>query len=120
MGAILYKIISPFHLHQVSFASELLIPMILYVALLILRGLYPPDYYPDRELNSFTKTNSQLDILSLPLSLSLSELYRPMGLPSAGLLPFAQTLICDLSTTNSSYSADMPVFPNAKYVVVRE
>ena len=37
-----------------------------------------------------------------------------MGLPSAGLLPFTQTIVCDLSGGNSSYSTDMPFFPNAK------
>ncbi len=46
----------------------------------------------------------------------IAELFRPMALPSAGLLPFAQTLICDLSTNgaNNNYSSDMPIFPDAK------
>lgn len=35
---------------QVSLVSEILIPMKLYIALLILRSVFPPDYYQDREL----------------------------------------------------------------------
>ena len=39
-----------------------------------------------------------------------------MGLPSAGFLPFMQTVMCDLSAKPSAnYSTDMPIFPNAKY-----
>lgn len=54
--------------------------------------------------------------LFICIYLHILEHFRPMALPSAGLLPFAQTLICDLSTTNSNFSADMPYFPNAKYI----
>lgn len=73
--------------------SEIAIPLTLYLALIILRVLFGP----------------------VPIS---DQLYRPMGLPSAGLLPFTQTIICDLSGGNSSYSTDMPFFPNANVTKV--
>lgn len=40
-----------------------------------------------------------------------------MGLPSAGLIPFAQTLVCDLDAASAPYTTDMPVFPDAKLVI---
>ena len=55
-----------------------------------------------------------INIIIILIALFYTELYRPMGLPSAGLLPFTQTIVCDLSGGNSSYSTDMPFFPNAK------
>ena len=41
-----------------------------------------------------------------------------MALPSAGLLPFMQTLMCDLDGGDSVDSSDMPSFPNAKLVYI--
>lgn len=40
--------------------------------------------------------------------------YRAYALPSAGALPFVQTLFCDFGTgeDNDPFS-DMPTFPNA-------
>ena len=59
----------------------------------------------------------------LPFSQSLFEgIYRPKALPSAGLLPFLQTMVCDLHddpllewAENGSFP-DM--FPDARYVGV--
>lgn len=39
-----------------------------------------------------------------------------MGLPSAGILPFMQTFVCDSGAKRSKFSTDMPIFPNAKWV----
>lgn len=55
---------------------------------------------------------------TLALLTFILGLFRPMGLPSAGFLPFVQTMMCELSAKPSQYSSDMPIFPNAKYVTV--
>ena len=90
-----------FYLLQVSFASELLIPMNLYVALLILRSLYPPDYYPDRELNSFTKTNNQFaQRVWYSLSLSPSQ---------SSTVPWACPLLAYYPLPRPSYATCPPL-----------
>ena len=79
----------------------------MYVALLVLRYFFVPKLYEDGKL----LINSSLITVNF-----LIELFRPMGLPSAGFLPFMQTMMCDLSgKPSANYSTDMPIFPNAKY-----
>ena len=52
--------------------------------------------------------------------LSPPDLFQPVALPSAGTLPFMQSMLCSLDQhgKNASYS-EMPQFPNASYVVVK-
>ena len=51
---------------------------------------------------------------SLSLSLSLTaEVYRANALPSAGAMPFIQTIMCDLNGGRDEYKTDMPLYPNA-------
>ena len=47
---------------------------------------------------------------------SLLVSFRTYALPSAGMLPFLQTLICDLEVDDGYETgpfSDMPAFPNA-------
>ncbi len=51
-------------------------------------------------------------------SLVCTDLWRPVALPSAGTLPFVQSLICDLDQKGSRYGYQaMPSYPNATYVI---
>ncbi len=46
------------------------------------------------------------------------DLWRPVALPSAGTLPFMQSLLCDLDQNGHRYGYKaMPSYPNAPYVV---
>lgn len=40
-------------------------------------------------------------------------IYRANALPSAGVLPFMQTMMCDLSGGREKFLTDMPQYPNA-------
>ena len=42
-----------------------------------------------------------------------AALYRAIALPSAGVLPFMQSVVCDLNGGRSDFASDMPYFPNA-------
>lgn len=80
--------------------------------LVILRNRFPPENVDDCEFK-FLSIN-----FKITTSLTAAK-YRALALPSAGTLPFLQTLFCDFGTGKDSgpYS-DMPTFPNATYVCV--
>ena len=43
----------------------------------------------------------------------IAEIYRANALPSAGAMPFLQTVMCDLNGGSDDYKTDMPLYPNA-------
>ena len=45
--------------------------------------------------------------------LSLAEMYRAHALPSAGLFPFLQTVLCDVGQGPFEDARDMPDYPDA-------
>ena len=51
--------------------------------------------------------------VSLSLPPSLSEVFRAFALPSAGALPFFQSVLCDSKGLPEANSTDMPQYPNA-------
>ena len=58
-------------------------------------------------VNAFGRINLCLGIANF------SEIYRANALPSAGAMPFLQTVLCDLNGGRDPYQTDMPVYPNA-------
>ena len=82
-------------------------PLILYAILAILRNKFPPIDVPDCESDSAAFIVTMCDYF-------YTAKYRAYALPSAGTLPFLQTLFCDLGGgKDEDPFSDMPTFPNA-------
>lgn len=100
------------YLSQLFHLLEVLWPVLLYATLAILRSKFPPVAIPDCELFSCCYKASCHN------NCVCTAKYRAFALPSAGTLPFIQSLFCDFGTKEDTMPfSDMPTFPNATYVL---
>ena len=83
-------------------------------------AIVPPSWYRWPECWAFSDQNT-LSTSGRPMTPSRpAAVYRANALPSAGPLPFMQTLMCDLAGGKTDDVRDMPHYPNARYVCVGE